>query len=78
MTAIIRLAWQRFGVIGAGLGDIQGRAIATIFYFTVFVPFALISRTFTDPLQLKISSAPTYWVERDPVPQDLESAKRQG
>lgn len=78
MAAIIRFAWKRFGVIGAALGDIQGRAVATLFYFTILVPFGIISRLFTDPMHLKVHQAQTYWVDRPPVPEDLENAKRQG
>jgi len=72
---IFRLAWDRFGVITSVIADVQGRVIATGFYFTILVPFALISRLTTDPLHR--SNTPT-WLDHPSVASDLESAKRQG
>ena len=76
MKVIIDLAWDRFKIIAAIIGDVQGRLIATLFYFTVLVPFGLASRVFSDPLHLKPTT--TTWVERAPVPEQLEAAQRQG
>ena len=42
--------WKRFGQI---IGDFLGRLVLTIFYFTLFVPFALIVRFLMDPLALR-------------------------
>ncbi len=76
MGEIFRLAWRRFSIIAKHLGNIQGRAIATAFYFSVLVPFGLIAVYVTkDALDRK--SAPS-WVAREPVDNRLESAKRQG
>lgn len=76
MRDIINEAWERFKIIAAFVGDGNARAISIIFYFTVLVPFGLISVFFTDPLRIK-NNAPK-WLEREPVPTDLESAKEQG
>lgn len=74
-----RLGWDRFNVITAVVGDINGRVIAILFYFTILVPFGIISRVFTDPLRQRvINSTSTFWEERAPIPTDLDSAKRQG
>ena len=78
MREILSFAWKRFNLIASIIGDIQGRSIAILFYYTIFLPFAVGSRLFSDPLRLKIDPAGKTWVERDPVPTDLESAKRQG
>lgn len=78
MRDILGLAWKRFNVIAAIIGDVQGRAIATLFYFTIFLPFAIGSRVFSDPLRLKLSAISKTWLSRAPIPTDLESAKRQG
>lgn len=78
MQDILNLAWSRLKVIAAIVGDAQARTIATIFYFTILVPFALISRTFEDPLSRRLASTTTYWSPRPPVANDLEAAKRQG
>ncbi len=78
MRNILSFAWKRFNLIAAIIGDVQGRSIATLFYYTIFLPFAVMSRLFSDPLRLKIDPTSRTWVERTPVPTDLESAKRQG
>jgi hypothetical protein len=72
---LIQFAWKRFSLLTAILGEFQGRFIITAFYFTIFVPFGLGSRIFSDPLHRK--DAP-HWRERQPVPADLESAQQQG
>lgn len=76
MRKYLNEAWERFKIIGALVGDGNARAVSLVFYFTVFVPFALIARLFTDPLRIKTNAA--QWLERPPVPSDLESAKEQG
>lgn len=75
MRAIFRLAWHRFGLITGALGDLQGRAIATIFYYTVLAPFGLFASTTRDLLDIKSKPA---WTPREPVDHRLEGAKRQG
>ncbi|NDJ62714.1 MAG: hypothetical protein GYB67_16445 [Chloroflexi bacterium] len=47
-----------------------------LFYFTVLVPFGIGARLFSDPLRQRVS-APA-WIEREPVDNQLEAAKRQG
>jgi hypothetical protein len=69
-------AWERFKVIAAIVGDVQGQVLATLFYFTVLVPFGLIARFTGDPLRLRRPDQ--AWIARDPVDQRLEGAKRQG
>ena len=76
MKEIINLSWDRFKIITAIIGDVQGRLIVTLFYFTILVPFGLASRLFSDPMRLKVTDA--AWVERVPVSEALEAAQRQG
>ena len=76
MTEIVKHAWHRFGIITSIIGDVQGRVIATLFYFTVLVPFGLGSRIASDPMRLRQQNS--QWLARDEVPCDLDSAKRQG
>jgi hypothetical protein len=73
---ILRIAWERFKIITALIGEAQSRFVAMLFYFTVFVPFALGARLFSDPLHQREKSP--FWVKRTPVPSDLDSARRQG
>lgn len=76
MGEILRIAWERFKIITALIGEAESRFVAMMFYYTVFVPFALGARLFTDPLRQR-DKTPS-WLERPPVPTDLDSAKRQG
>lgn len=75
MREIVQIAWERLKVIASIVGDVQAQVIATLFYFTIIVPFGLISRFSSDPLQIKSKA---QWLEREAVPNDLEAAKRQG
>lgn len=69
------VAWHRFNVISGIISDTTARVIAVLFYFTILVPFGIISTLFSDPLRRKESAR---WLERPPVPADIESAREQG
>jgi len=73
---ILRLAWQRFNVMARALGDMQGRVIATILYFSAILPFGLLMQLSDHPFK-QTTRAP-HWDEREPVDHQLEAAKRQG
>lgn len=75
MKAVLQLAWDRLLVITSVIGDVQGRLIAMLFYFTVLVPFGIGSRLFSDPLGRK---GKAMWFERPAVPNSLEDARKQG
>lgn len=77
MKSIVDLALARFRIIAAIVGDLQGRGIAILFYFTVLVPFALGSRLFTDPMHIRRAAAPA-WHDRPGGGDTLEDARRQG
>ena len=55
MRELTRIAWDRWKIIGEVFGDFQGRLFAVLFYFTLFVPFALGVRLLSDPLHLRTS-----------------------
>lgn len=76
LTEIFHLAWARFKIIVSIIGDLQGRAIAVLFYFTVVLPFGAGARLFGDPLHLR--RHPPAWLDREPVDNRLEAAQRQG
>ncbi len=76
MKSLLNIAWERFSVNSAIIADINGRFIATAFYFTIMTPFGLLSALFMDPLR-KRKLAP-IWEEREPTPTDLPSAREQG
>ena len=46
--------WKRFG---QWIGDMLARVVLTVFYFTIFVPFGLGVRFFSDPLAIKTRPA---------------------
>ena len=74
VSEIIRTAWQRWRIIGEVFSDMVGRFIAVLFYFTIFVPFALIAK-FGDPLNVR--KPVTKWLERGTVSRTLDDARRQ-
>ncbi len=76
MKEIWDIAWERFNVITSVIADGNGRFIATLFYFTIMIPFGILSSLTMDPLRIKDSD--TSWLKREPVPTDIESAREQG
>lgn len=77
MSEIVHLAWERFTIIAGIVGDLQGRVIVTVFYYTILAPFGIGSRLFSDPLRLRTNTTP-QWQDRPPVLNTLDDAKRQG
>jgi len=75
LSELVSLAWKRWKTIGEMTFDFYGRLFAFIFYFTIFVPFALAVRLFSDPLQLR--NHPGTWLERPAVGTNLDDARRQ-
>lgn len=76
MKSLWEIAWERFSVNSAIVADINGRFIATAFYFTIMVPFGLLSAIFMDPLRMRKGAA--AWSKREPLPTDIPSAREQG
>ena len=76
MGEILHIAWERFKIITAAIADAQGRFVAMVFYFTIFAPFALGTRFFSDPLRQRDQKP--IWLERPPIASDIDSARRQG
>jgi hypothetical protein len=75
LSDIGRVAWKRWKIIGNAYGDFQARLFAVLFYFTLFVPFALGVRLFGDPLNIR--KLPKKWLDRVPVGSTLDEARRQ-
>lgn len=58
----LNIAWFYFGL---ALGKIVAPIVLTIIFVLVVVPTGVIARLLgKDPLQLKRSNQPTYWVDR--------------
>lgn len=64
--------WKRFGQF---IGDIFGRVVLTIFYFTIFLPFGLGVTLFSDRLDTKQKLDPS-WRKRTTDDVTLEQARR--
>ncbi len=71
---ILRIAWDRWKIMGRVNGDTIGRLTTVVFYYTILVPFALGAQRFVDPLQLKRG---TGWLNRKPVSASIEAARSQ-
>jgi hypothetical protein len=76
MGSIIRVAWSRWRLISEIYGDYFARFFTFIFYFTIIVPFALITRFLVDPLKMG-KAHHTQWLQRKPVGTSLEEARSQ-
>ncbi|MCB0209341.1 MAG: hypothetical protein KDJ52_08430 [Anaerolineae bacterium] len=66
-------AWKKFGQI---IGDFLARIVLTLFYFTVFIPFAIGVSLLSDPLQIKTPPA-EFWRPRTTGDKTLEEVLRQ-
>jgi hypothetical protein len=76
LNTILRLAWERWKILGQINGDYLARFFVNLFYITVLVPFALIAQLTTDPLGLR-KSANVVWRARKAVGASLEDARSQ-
>jgi hypothetical protein len=76
-TGRFRRFWEGWKRFGRKLGDLQARALLTVFYFVVLPPFALVVRWATDPLAVK-PRTPRGWRPRTPpAGTALERGRRQ-
>ena len=76
--SIFRRAWEGWKKIARKIGDFNARVILTIFYLILLMPFALLIKLFTDPLEIK-KKAYKGWhqkEEKEDIP-PLERAERQ-
>jgi len=55
--------WEWWKPVAHKIGNFQARVILTVFYFTIFVPFAILVKLFTDPLRIKPKTK-KGWIER--------------
>ncbi|MBZ0302901.1 MAG: hypothetical protein K8J31_24360 [Anaerolineae bacterium] len=78
MSDIFKTAWSRLLVITAVIGDVQGRFIAVLFYYTVLVPFGIGTRLSGDPLHMKVTQGQSQWLDRPPTGSALDDARKQG
>ena len=73
---LLRKIWDGWKAFGRFMGNMVARVVLSLFYFTIFVPFAIGARLFTDPLGLK-NNPESFWLARDTADQNLTKAGRQ-
>ena len=71
----LRKVWQAWKRFGQFMGDLIGRLVLTVFYFTLFMPFGLGVRLFGDPLAIRPLSR-AKWLERKTHDVTLEDSRR--
>lgn len=71
----LRKVWQAWKRFGQFIGDLIGRLVLTVFYFTLFMPFGLGLRLFGDPLTLRPRGL-AKWLERKTQDLTLEDSRR--
>jgi hypothetical protein len=76
MKAFLSKFWETWKRFGRFMGNIITRIVLTLFYFTVFLPFGIGARLFTDPLHIKGSRAES-WNHRETGDKTLEELSRQ-
>ena len=72
---LLRKIWASWKRIGRLVGDFIGRLVLTLLYFTIVLPFGLITRLGRDPLDTQ-KGGHAHWVEREPVEGTLDEAGR--
>jgi hypothetical protein len=73
---LLKKIWEGWKAFGQFLGNMLARVVLTIFYFTVFVPFGLGVKLFSDPLQIKMQPD-SFWRPRSTGDQTLTESLRQ-
>ena len=74
---VLRAIWATWKRIGQFIGDFIARVVLSLFYFTLFVPFAVGVRLFGDPLGVKAKTNPSWWLERATHDLAFDNARRQ-
>ena len=75
MLEPLRTGWKIWKRIGRFMGDVVGRVFLTLYYFTLFVPFALGVRLWGDPLGLRPRGR-SQWLERTTRDLTLKDSRR--
>lgn len=77
MLSLIKIAWERWQIIGTQIGDFNARILMTAFYFSALLVFGIRDTWFADPLKIKAPSFDTPRSQRRPLVDDLKAAQRQ-
>lgn len=71
----LRKVWHAWKQFGQFMGDLIGRVVLTLFYFTLFMPFGLGVQFFGDPLGIRSHGQPK-WLERKTHDLTIEDGRR--
>lgn len=71
----LRKGWAAWKRIGQFIGDQIGRLFLTLFYFTLFMPFALGVRLWADPLAIRLPHQ-AKWLDRRTHDLALDDTRR--
>ena len=69
--------WEWWKRVARKIGNVQGRAILTLFYFVVLAPFALAVRFMSDPLAVKPGTVRGWRTRREADGAPLDRALKQ-
>lgn len=72
---ILKRIWSVWKKIGAAIGDFLARIVLSILYFTLVLPFGLITRLARDPLDLD-PDRPTHWHDRSTNDHTIEDGRK--
>ena len=72
---LLNRGWNIWKRVGQFIGDIVARVILSVFYFTVFLPFGLGVRIFSDPISVK-KAVKARWLDRETRDLTLDDARR--
>ncbi len=74
---LLARSWDGWRKFARQLGNYQGRVVLAFFYFIILTPFGLLTRVFSDPLQIKSKTGTSLWAERPAEAPGLDAARRQ-
>ena len=77
MLNVLGKAWKRWLKVAEIIGNIQMIIFLTLMYWTVLFFIAVPFKIFSDPLCLR-KFGRARWHSREPIPNVLESMRRQG
>ena len=72
----LKRLWVGWGRLARRMGNFQGRVLLALFYFSAVMPFAILTRLFSDPLHLR-RQAESSWLDRPPSLGEGETMKDQ-
>jgi hypothetical protein len=78
MRRFFALLWRGWKIFAHALGVVNTKILLTVSYFVIIAIAAVISRILgRDLLDKRWKAKPTYWTDRQPTGNSLESCKHQ-